>query len=217
MGQLIGRDAVFVEPAQLLPRLEDGGLMAQQGQAMGAGETRRPAADDSHAPARGGGTLEGLDAQFEEMIRGIALQRPDIDRLALAGHAHAGALAEDLGRADPGAGAAEDVLLEDGDRRPLHIAGGDLADESGNVDAGGTGLDAGGVVAEVAAARIHQRLGAAERRLDIAEIRVIFRRRQAPRRYVRRAILRVGGFEWLAHPLSLLKLRRFFAVPVAGA
>ena len=120
-----------------------------------------------------GARWKGCDALVEEMIGGIALQRADIDRLVLAGHAHAGALAQDLGRADPRAGAAEDVLLEDGDRRALHIAGGDLADEAGNVDAGGAGLDAGRVVAEVAAARIDQRLARLERRLDIAEIRVI--------------------------------------------
>ncbi len=76
MRHLVGGDAVFVEPAQLLPRLEDGDVMAQQRQAVGAGEARRAAADDGDALARrGGARWKGCDARFEEMIGGIALQR----------------------------------------------------------------------------------------------------------------------------------------------
>ena len=155
---LVGGDAVFVQPAELLLRLEDRDLMAEHGQAMGAGEPGRPAADHRHALARRRRRAKGCDARCEQMIGGIALQRADIHRLVLAGLRTQALLAQHLGRADPRAGAAEDVLLEDGDRRALHVAGRDLADEAGDVDAGRAGLDAGRVVAEVAAAGIDQRL-----------------------------------------------------------
>ena len=46
--QLIGGNAVFVEPAQLVPRLEKNRLMAEERQAMGAGQAGRPAADDQN-------------------------------------------------------------------------------------------------------------------------------------------------------------------------
>ena len=108
---LIGGDAVFVEAAQLVPRLEDRDVMAQHGQAMGAGEPRRPAADHGDALAgRRGARWKGCDARGEQMIGRIALQRADIDRLVLRQHCARRPLAQDLGRADPGAGAAEDVL-----------------------------------------------------------------------------------------------------------
>ena len=49
------------------------------------------------------------------------------------GRAHAGLLAQHLGRADPGAGAAHDVLFQDFDCRAAHVVGRDLADETRNV------------------------------------------------------------------------------------
>src|SRR3546814_14669184 len=91
------------------------------------------------------------------MIGRVSLQKSDRDRLAVLGVAHAGALAEDFGRADPRAGAAENILFVDAQGRAGGIAGGDLADEAGDVDAGRAGLDAGRVVAEIAAVRFDQR------------------------------------------------------------
>src|SRR3546814_16142670 len=75
------------------------------------------------------------------MIGRVSLQKSDRDRLAVLGVAHAGALAEDFGRADPRAGAAENILFVDAQGRAGGIAGGDLADEAGDVDAGRAGLD----------------------------------------------------------------------------
>jgi hypothetical protein len=54
-----------------------------------------------------------MHARRHQRVGGVALQPPDLDRLALGDLAHAGLLAERLGRADAGAHAAEDVLGED--------------------------------------------------------------------------------------------------------
>src|SRR5919201_5213161 len=91
------------------------------------------------------------------MIDGVALQRPDIDRLVFREVAHASALAQYFRRADPRAGAAKDILLQDRMSGTLDVAGRYLADEPRNVDAGRASFDAGGVIAEVAAARIKKR------------------------------------------------------------
>src|SRR5262249_17519498 len=147
-----------------------------------------------------------LDAEREEVIRGIALQRADIDRPAFPCIAHAGPLAEDLRRADPCAGAAEDVLLQDRDGSTLHIVGRDLADESPDVAAGRARVDTGRVMAEVAAADIDQRLGPIEWGFDIAEIGMILGRCQAARGDIRSGIRGAGGpGRRLTHARSLFE------------
>src|SRR3546814_3509032 len=81
-------------------------------------------------------------------VGGIALQQADLHRLALLRRAHAGLLAQHLGRTDARAGAAEDVLLQDVLRRAADVVGRDLADEARDIDAGRAGLDAGRVRSE---------------------------------------------------------------------
>src|SRR5258708_7403457 len=100
----------------------------------------------------------------------MALQQPDLDWLALAGAAHASGLAQDLGRAHPGAYAAHDVLVENADRRTFQVAGPDLTDEARNIDAGRAGLDTGCVEAEVAPAALDESLPVIERRLEVVEV-----------------------------------------------
>ena len=46
---LIGGDAILVEPARFLARFEDGHVVAMHGEAMSAGEARRPRPDDGHS------------------------------------------------------------------------------------------------------------------------------------------------------------------------
>ncbi len=120
----------------------------------------RAAAHHRHAPRRARRAAEGLDAALEQEVRRVALQEADRDRLVLGDVAHAGALAQDLGRADARAGPAEDVLLQDGGRRALEIAGLDLADEVRDVDARRAGLDAaraGAAVVDAGRVRIQLR------------------------------------------------------------
>ena len=81
-----------------------------------------------------------------------ALERADRDR-PVERHAHAGALAQALDRADAGTGAAERVRGEDGPGAAVEVAGRDRVDEPRHVDAGGARGDAGRVVAEEAAGR----------------------------------------------------------------
>ncbi len=60
--------------------------------------------------------------------------------------------------------------LEDGDGRAARVAGGDLANEPRNVDAGRAGLDARRIVAEQAATGFHGRLQRRKARVQVAEV-----------------------------------------------
>ncbi len=124
---------------------------------------------------------EGMQPGRHQTVGRIALQPPDIDRLALGNLAHAGLFAERLRRADTGAHPAEDVLAEDCLGRRIGRACRDLADEQRYVDIRGTGRDAGRVVTEIAAIRRHQRLVIGERRMQIDEPRGKIGRLEPPR------------------------------------
>ena len=84
--------------------------------------------------------------------------------------AHARLLAQGLGRTDARADAAHDVGVENGHRRPGAVAGGDLADEQGNVDRGRAGPLAGRVEAEIAALGLDLRFVEGQRRMQVGEI-----------------------------------------------
>ena len=120
----------------------------------------------------------GWPPELDHHVGGVALQLADPDRLALGDLAHADLLAQRLGRADAGAHAAEDVLRENRARGTGGIVGEDLANEERDVDAGGTGGDAGRVVAEIAAVGLDERLMTLERRMQVAEIGAVFFRLQ---------------------------------------
>ena len=91
-------------------------------------------------------------------------------RLSFRRLAHARLLAQRLGRADPGAHAAEDVLLQDRLAGAPRLSRRDLADEERNVDRRGAGRHAGRIVAEVASVGSDLRLVRAQRRVEIREI-----------------------------------------------
>src|SRR5208283_3529100 len=114
----------------------------------------------------------------------VALQEADHDRLAFGGLAHAGLLAQGLGRADTRANAAHDVGVKNGPRRPVSVAGRDLPDEKRNVDRSGTGLLAGRIEAEVAALRLDPGRMPGERRMEVGEVRLDCRRVETRRRDV---------------------------------
>ena len=181
-GDLVGRDAVLVEAAGLGPLLEDRHGVAEAGEGVGAGEARGPGAHDGDALAGRGGAREGLLAAVQQPVGGVALRAGRCwTGLPSCAVAHAGTLAQDLGRADAGAAAAQDVGLEDGERRTLDVVGLDAADEARDVDAGRAGLDAGRVVAEVAAAGVDQRPLAVERRVQLVEVAPVLLRPEASR------------------------------------
>ena len=145
-------------------------LVALHGETMRTGEARGPRADDGNALARGRGAVEEVPLPRHDAVGGVALEPPDLHRLALGRLPHAGALAEFLGRADARAHAAEDVLLEDRLPGRLGLPGRDLADEERDVDLGRAGLDAGRIVAEIAPVRGDRRLVHRERLVQIGEV-----------------------------------------------
>ena len=178
VGALVGGDAVFVEAAGLLPGLEDRHVVAVAREPMRGGEPGRSGADHGDLPARRLGALVELLARRHRRVGGVALQAADLHRLALRRLAHAGLLAQRLGRADAGAHAAQDILVEDGLGRADRIAGRDLADEQRNVDRGRARVHAGRVVAEIAAVALDQRLVMIERRVQVGKIIGVLGRRQ---------------------------------------
>ncbi len=180
VDRLVGGDAVFVEAAGFLARLEDHDVVAVHGEAMGAGKARRSGADDGDRLAGARRALVELPVLLHRDVGGVALQAADLHRALLGGVAHAGLFAQRLGGTDAGAHAAEDVLVEDGLRRAERIARRDLADEQRNVDGGGTGRHARRVVAEVAAVCGHQRLMVVEARVKVGKVRLVFGRRKTP-------------------------------------
>ncbi len=124
--------------------------------------------------------MAGVAARRHDGVGRVALQRADPHRLALGMLAHAGLLAELLGRADAGAHAAHDVGRQDGLGGPDIVALGDLPDEERDVDRGRAGLHAGRVVAEVAALGLDERLVPRQRRRQIGEVLEVIVRREPP-------------------------------------
>jgi hypothetical protein len=103
----------------------------------------------------------------------MALQQGNGYRLVLARISHANLFAKLLDRANPGAGRAHDVGLQDRPARAQGIVRGDAADKSWYVDAGGTGLDAGRVMAVMATAGLYRRLAFIQWRMEIGKRRLI--------------------------------------------
>src|SRR5208282_6829840 len=94
---------------------------------------------------------EKLDVVAEDVIHGVTLKAPDLDRrFALFVH-HAGALAEDLRGADAAAAMPENIRGENFACGAAQIAGRDFLDEGRHVDVRGTSDRAGRVEAVEAA------------------------------------------------------------------
>ena len=170
VDRLVGGDAVFVEPARLLARVEDRDVVAVHREAMRAGEARRPGADDGDALSGRRGAAERMLAALHQMIGRVALQLADLDRLVLGEVPDARLLAERLHRADAGADAAHDVGIEDGLAGAAGIVGLDLADEERDVDMRRAGVHARRVEAEIAAVGFDEGLVARQRRMQVGKI-----------------------------------------------
>ena len=168
---LVAGQAVFIEPAQLGPGVEQHHLVALQRQLMGAGQAGRPCPDHGHLPSRGGGTLEQrCTTGGHEGIGRIALQRTDFDRFVFLGVAHAGLLAQLLRGADAGTHAAQRIGRQDLARRATDVVLGNAGDEGRHIDAGGAGRGARRVIAVVAALGLDQGLGTVQRGMGVGEI-----------------------------------------------
>src|SRR5690606_14928353 len=111
--RLVAGDSVFVEPAGLGPGVVDHDVVALHRQPVRRRKPGGPLTDDGYPLAGRRGADEWMLPPLHQAVGGIALEPPDLDRLALGRLADAGFLAELLGRADAGAHTAEDVLLPD--------------------------------------------------------------------------------------------------------
>jgi hypothetical protein len=147
--------------------------MAMQRQTVRAGQTSRPCPHDRNPLARGRRAFERMQPLGHRDIGGKPLQEANLDRLAFSGLANTGLFAQGFGRADPGAHAAQDILLPDRRRRSFRRPSGDLADEQRDVDGCRAGRDAGRIVAEVTAIRRHPCLVTVQRRGVVVEVRLI--------------------------------------------
>ena len=173
INRLVSGDAEFIQSAGLVAGIIDDDRMALHGQPVRAGKAGRSGSDDGDALAGFGGAAVELAAMAHRMVGGVPLQQADLHRLALGRLADAGLLAQGLGRTDTGAHAAKNVLVEDRARRPVKIAGRDLADEFWDVDPGRARRHAGRVIAKIAPVRRDHRLMRVERRVRVAEILVV--------------------------------------------
>ena len=159
-----GDDAVGGKPAGLRACLEDRDVDAGASQLGRAGQARGTRAHDRDPLADRRPRDEEGATGVAVGVHGNTLERADLDR-SVQGHAHAGALAQALDRADAGTGAPQRVCGEDGPGAAVEIPGRDRVDEPRHVDAGGARGDAGRVVAEEAAGRFFARRLHAQRGL----------------------------------------------------
>ena len=169
--ELVLGDPVGVEAAGQRALVVDGGGVAVAAQLGRACERCGAGADERDALAGGGRGRKGEFVSGVEVVHRVALQKGDFDGLAVVVVEHACTFAEHLDGACAGAGAAENVGVEDGLRRALQVAGGDLFDEARHVDVGGAGLHAGRIEAEEAAVSLGDGGLGGERGVQVGEER----------------------------------------------
>jgi hypothetical protein len=172
--RLVRGDAVFVEAARFLARVEHAHAMPRERERMRARQTRRPGADHGDFTARLARAMKQRRGarRFARHLEvgGMALQRADLNRFAILMISYARAFAEDFSRAHARAHAAQRIGAQNIARGALEIAVADLADKAGNVDAGGAGRDAGRVVTVVTAVGGDDGRVGGKRRGDIGEL-----------------------------------------------
>ena len=148
-GEAVAGDAVAEHPAQLLPLLIDGDLVAHQGQVVGGGETAGTAADDGDGFS--GGLRPGRVRHLSGVIHSEPLQASDVDGVIHHLPAAAG-LAGVL--ADIGAGRREGIVFPDEADRvgiaPLPHQG----DITGDIHPGGAQGHAGDRILQAAQAAV---------------------------------------------------------------
>jgi hypothetical protein len=135
VDRLVGRETVFVQPAGF--GLASNTVTSWPSSAARCAHDRPAGPAPTTAMRRPVGAARwNSGARACEIVVGrMALQQADLDRLVLVRVAHAGLLAQHLGRADARAHAAEHVRLEDRARRAARVVLADPADERRDVDA----------------------------------------------------------------------------------
>ena len=147
-GQPIGRDAVQDHAARQFQGLEDGHLVAVEGQIVGGAEAGGATAHDGYLLAGGGSRdLARLRAVTVELVRREALQLADGYRLAVHLRPAASALAGTGAHAAYDAGQRQ-ALLDDPDGLGV-VTSGNGRDVRGYVDPRRAGIVAGGLAVGV--------------------------------------------------------------------
>ena len=136
-------DRVANEAACLLALVVNRHCVAEGGELTGAGQAGGAGADDCNAEAGPRGAVAKVPGLDEPDVGSVALEPPDLDRPAPFVCEDAGALAEELRRADPRTCAAEEVLGEDHLGGVRGVALRDCRHEAGDVDVRGAGNRAG--------------------------------------------------------------------------
>jgi hypothetical protein len=130
IGQLVLGDAVFIEAAGFFLGFEDHHVVAQHGQAVRARQACRAGADHGDFLAGAGGALEWMLFELHvDRWRSAAAGRSSRAGLPHRDCARS-VLAQDFGRTDARAAAAEDVLLQDAGGGAVDVFVVDIADES---------------------------------------------------------------------------------------
>jgi len=168
--ELVFRDPEGIEPAGLSFCLEHGDGVAVAAQVAGAREPGWSGANNRYSLSGAWPRLEQSEFVVENVVRRVALQQRDLDRLLIAIVEHAGTLAQDLDGTGARARVPERVRIEDHACRTAQVAGGDLLDERGHVDVRGAGDGAGRVVAVQALVCLEQRGVIGQRRRDVGEV-----------------------------------------------
>ena len=134
------------------------------------GQRRRTTANAGHPHvARSARSRQQFFARRLEGIHRVALQPCNLDRLVIVAVHHAGALAQHFHRAGLGATGAENIRVENPQRRAAKIPGADALDKARNVDMRGTSAGTRRVKTIQATIGFNHGSLRLKRRLDFAE------------------------------------------------
>nr|GEU28076.1 hypothetical protein [Tanacetum cinerariifolium] len=192
IGQLVFGDAVFVEATRFFLRLEHHHVVAQHGQAVRARQACRSGAH--HRDGFTGGCSARKRVRGERhIVDRVALQQADFHRLPFRiVIAHADVFAQDFGGTHARAAATENILLEDAGGCAVDVFFVNVADEAGDVDAGGADARARCVVAVQAPRAFNRGLARIERRRQRCLVNDCLRTK------LKRALLHLGECKFRA-------------------
>jgi hypothetical protein len=104
-----------------------------------------------------------------EIIHGVALQAADFYRLFVVAMQNTGAFAQNIHWAHAGTACAQNIRIQNSERRAAQVSAGDFFDEARDVDVGGAGSSTGRIEAIEAAIRLGERGVRTKRRVDFGK------------------------------------------------
>ena len=147
-------DTACIQPSRERLLLKNHNTVTQSGEVRRTTETSRARSNDRYAETRGlRRRVQNGNSPSRDKIGRVTLKEADLDGFIIMSE-NAGSFAEDLSGADARATCSEDVGREDRFRSAREIASGDFFDKCGNVNARGTGMNAGCIIAVEASLRL---------------------------------------------------------------